>query len=197
MVRRATAVLSGAAPLWPDDPAREADGLGLLNALFEACGRLADVDDARAALSERWRRLAEPAWVEARLALCAGELEAADVLIGLAKAAVGRGAAEAFGRRLLTLLAEEEFAREACFSPDPPTVALKRLADLAAGVCALDLTPEIAAIATQRIRRLAAAIALPAVRALGDAPSREMVRLASTGGDQAWARPTLRLILSR
>jgi hypothetical protein len=194
LVRRVVTVLASTAPLWPGDPAREAEGLALLGALFNVCGRLADHDEVRAALDERWRRLAEPARIEARLALCAGELEAADVLVDLAKAAVGRGSAEAFGRRLLTLLAEEEFAREACFSPDPPAVALKRLADLAAGVFALELTPEIGAIAAQRIRRLAAAIALPAVRRLGEAPSHEMVRLASAGGDQAWARPKLRLI---
>jgi len=194
LVRRAVTVLASTAPLWPGDPAREAEGLALLGALLNACGRLADHDEARAALAERWRRLAEPARIEVRLALCGGELEAADVLVGLAKAAVGRGSAEAFGRRLLTLLAEAEFAREACFSPDPPAVALKRLADLAAGIWALELTPEIGAIAAQRVRRLAAAIALPAVRRLGEAPSHEMVRLASTGGDEAWARPKLRLI---
>jgi len=194
VARRAVTVLAGAAPLWPGDPAREAEGLALLGALFDVCGRLADHDEAHAALAERWRRLAEPARIEARLALCAGELEAADVLVGLAKAAIGRGSSEAFGRRLLTLLGEEAFAREACFSPDPPAVALKRLADLAAGVFALELTPEIGAIAAQRIRRLAAAIALPAVRRLGEAPSHEMVRLASAGGDEAWARPKLRLI---
>ena len=41
---------------------------------------------------------------------------------------------------------------------------------------------------------LVSAIALPDVRRLGEAPSHEMVRLASTGGDEAWARPKLRLI---
>jgi hypothetical protein len=194
LVRRVVTVLAGATPLWPEDPAREAEGLALLNALFNAGCRLADRDQARAALSERWRRLAEPARIEARLAQCAGELEAADVLVSLAKAAVGRGSAEAFGRRLLTLLADADFAREACFSPDPPAVALKRLADLAAGIWALELTPEFGAIAAQRVRRLAAAIALPAVRRLGETPSHEMVRLAPAGGDEAWARPNLRLI---
>jgi hypothetical protein len=197
LVRRVVMVLAGTAPLWPGDPAREAEGLALLGALLDVCGRLADRDEAHAALADRWRRLAEPARIEARLALCAGELEAADVLVSLARAAVGRGAAEAFGRRLLTLLAEEDFAREACFSPDPPAVALKRLADLAAGVFALELTPEIGAIAGQRVRRLAAAIALPAVRRLGEAASHEMVRLAPVRGDEAWARQNLRLISTR
>jgi len=197
MVRRVVTVLASTTPLWPGDPVREAEGLALLSALIDVCGRLADRDEARAALAERWRRLAEPARIEARLALCAGELEAADVLVGLAKAAVGRGSAEAFGRRLLTLLAEVEFAREACFSPDPPALALKRLADLAGRIWALELTPEIGAIAGQRVRRLAAAIALPAVRRLGEAPSHEMVRLAPRGEDEAWARPKLRLISTR
>jgi hypothetical protein len=194
MVRRVATVLAGATPLWPGDPAREAEGLALLDALFAACGQLADGEAAHAALAERWRRLAEPARIEARLALCAGELEAADVLVGLARTAVGRGSAEAFGRRLLTLLGERDFAREACFSPDPPDVALKRLADLAAGIWALELTPEIGAIAAQRVRRLATAIALPAVRDLGEGPSREMVRRAPARGEDAWARPTMRLI---
>jgi hypothetical protein len=197
MVRRAVTVLASTAPLWPGDPAREAEGLALLDALFATCGRLTDHDEARAALGERWRRLAEPARIEARLALCAGELEAADVLVSLAKAAVGRGSAEAFARRLLTLLVEADFAREACFSPDPPAVALKRLADLAARIWALEVAPEIGAIAAQRVRRLAAAIALPAVRRLGERPSHEMVRLAPTGGDEAWSRPKLRLISTR
>jgi len=193
MVRRVVTVLAGAAPLW-GDPAREAEGLALLDALFAACGRLADGEAAHAALAERWRRLAEPARIEARLALCAGELEAADVLVSLARTAVGRGSAEAFGRRLLTLLAERDFAREACFSPDPPAVALSRLADLAARIWALEMAAEIGAIAGQRLRRLAAAIALPAVRDLGERPSREMVRRAPARGEDAWARPRMRLI---
>ena len=42
LVRRVVTVLASTAPLWPGDPAREAEGLALLGALFNVCGRLAD-----------------------------------------------------------------------------------------------------------------------------------------------------------
>ncbi len=129
--RRVLTLLSGEDRLWPDDPVREVEGLKALGVMLSVSGRLLDQDDVRAALARRWRRIAGPAFLDARLSLCTGEVEEADLLVDLIDAAVGRAAGETLARRLTTVLAGRAFEQEVRFSPDPAPVCLKRLAGLA------------------------------------------------------------------
>jgi hypothetical protein len=158
IARRVLAVIASEAPLWPADPAREVEGLKVLAALLKVSGRLIDQDEANAVLAGRWRRLSGPGFVDARLALCKGAVEEADVVLDMIGAAVGRAPAEALGRRLLSLLADRPFEQEARFSPDPVGLSLRRLADLASRVRAAALRPEARAAAERRLRRLASII---------------------------------------
>jgi hypothetical protein len=165
MARRALGILAGPAPLWAEGPAREAEGLKLFKALLATAERLIDRDEAAAALTGRWRRLAEPGRLEARLDLCPGALEEADVLIDLIEAAVGRGAIDGFGRRLLVLLDDAAFERELRFCPDPPAVNLRRLASLATRIRTAAAFAALSAQAEPRLHRLAVAIAADAAPA--------------------------------
>ena len=156
--RRVLAILAGETRLWPDDPAREVEGLRALSTLLAVSSSLIDQDDAAAAFASRWRRLSGPGFLDARLSLCRGAIEEVDVVLELIDAAVGRAPIEALGRRLLALLADRAFEQEVRFSPDPLAVSLRRLAGLAARIRTSSLRPETRAEAGQRLRRLAAAI---------------------------------------
>lgn len=156
VARRVVAELAGEAPLWPNDPAREVEGLQALAALLTVSSRLVDQDEAAAALAGRWRRLSETGFVDARLAVCKGALEEADVLLDMIGVARGRFVVEAFGGRLLALISSRAFEAEARFAPDPLLVSLGRMARLVARVRAAPLSPRTGAEAVQRIRRLAA-----------------------------------------
>ena len=158
IARRVVAELAGAAPLWPDDPAREVEGLRALAALLTVSSRLVDQEEAAAALAGRWRRLSENGFVEARLGQCKGALEEVDVMLDMIAAARGRWTAEAFGGRMLALLAGRSFEAEARFTPDPISVSLGRMARLVARVREAPLLPRTRVEAEQRIRRLAARI---------------------------------------
>jgi hypothetical protein len=158
IVRRVLAILASETRLWPDDPAREIEGLQVLAALLKVSGRLVDQDEAAAVLAGRWRRLSGPAFVDARLALCKGALEEVDVVLDMIAVAVGRAPVEALGRRLLSLLADRGFEQEARFSPDPVGLILRRLAGLADRIRAGALRPETRAVAERRLRRLASII---------------------------------------
>lgn len=158
LARRVVAEVAGEAPLWPNDPAREVEGLQALAALLTVSSRLVDQDEAAAALAGRWRRLSETGFVDTRLAACKGALEEADVLLDMIGAARGRFVIEAFGGRLLALIASRPFEAEARFAPDPLQTSLGRLARLVARVREAPLSPGTAAEATQRLRRLAACL---------------------------------------
>ncbi|MDR3513918.1 MAG: hypothetical protein P4L73_19950 [Caulobacteraceae bacterium] len=153
--RRVLSILAGEARLWPDDPVREVEGVKALARLLTLPSRLVGQDEVAAALAARWRRLTGPGFVEARLGLCRGALEEADVLLDLVEAAVGRASVEALGRRLLALLADRGFEQEARFSPDPLAVGLGRLAGLAARIRGVALRTETRLEAERRLRRLA------------------------------------------
>jgi hypothetical protein len=122
--------------------------------MLSVSGRLLDQDDVRAALARRWRRISGPAFLDARLSLCTGEVEEADLLVDLIDAAVGRAAGETLARRLTTVLAGRAFEQEVRFSPDPAPVCLKRLASLADRIDTLSLRPETRAEAEGRLARL-------------------------------------------
>lgn len=62
IVRRVLTVLASQAPLWPDDAAREVEGLKALAALLTLRGRQVDQTAVAAALAGRWRRLSSPAF---------------------------------------------------------------------------------------------------------------------------------------
>lgn len=156
--RRVLATVAGDVRLWPADPDREVEGLKALAVLLAVSGRLVDQDEVAAALARRWRRLAGPAFVDARLSLCKGAVEEIDVMLDMIDAAVGRAPVEALGRRLLSLLAEGGFEQEVRFSPDPVAVSLRRLAALAGKVRAGALRPEARAEAEHRLRQLAKVI---------------------------------------
>lgn len=158
IARQVLAALNSEARLWPDDPAREIEGLQALATLLKVSGRLIDQDEVALALGRRWRRLSGPAFVEARLALCMGAAEEVDVVLGLIEAAIGRASVEALGRRLVSLLSARDFEQEARFSPDPLAVSLRRLAVLVGRVRAAALRPETSAEAERCLRRLAAVI---------------------------------------
>jgi hypothetical protein len=158
IARRVLEALASEARLWPDDPAREIEGLNALATLLKVSGRLVDQDAIAAALAGRWRRLSGPGFVDARLALCKGAVEEVDVVLDMVDVAVGRAPAEALGRRLLSLLGDRGFEQEARFSPDPVGLTLRRLAGLTGRIRAAALKPETRAVAERRLRRLASII---------------------------------------
>ena len=57
-MRRVLATLASGEWLWPEDPAREAEGVQALAELLAVSGRLVDQRDVAAALAGRLRRLA-------------------------------------------------------------------------------------------------------------------------------------------
>jgi len=159
MVRRVVAALADEALLWPDDPDREIDGLRALAALLARAGRLANTEDLVEALATRWRRTIIPEIVEARLAVCAGPMDQAALLLDLIEEAVGRAPVAILGQRLATLLAAPEFTRELGAGWDPGERP-RRLAQIAAR--AGRLPPEVLKVVRRGLRRLAAAAAAAA-----------------------------------
>ena len=153
MVRRVVAAIRNEAPLWPGAPEREIDGLRALAALLARAGRFADAEDVAEALSSRWRRVATPELVEARLALCAGAMNQATTLLELIDDCIGRMPATLLGNRLDALLTAPGFAREldGCWSHDE---RVRRLAGIAARTD--KLPPELVRAIKRRLRGLAA-----------------------------------------
>jgi hypothetical protein len=158
LARRVLAALNAQAMLWPDDPARELDGLKAFKALLTVARPLLGSEEVTAALEARWRRLAAPAFLQARLSQCLSVWEELDALLDMIDAIEGRSALDALARGLWDLLQDPHFEDGVRRGPDAVTISLQRLNDAAARVLAGPLPPEARSRALRRLRQLAATL---------------------------------------
>ena len=153
MVRRVIETLGADAPLWPNDQAREIEGLRALAALLTRAGRLADPDEVAEALAGQWRRVARPEFVRARLAQCDDLTDRADTLLDLIDEAVGRAPTLVLGQQLSMLLADRALHRELHLHGIDAGAIVAALADRTR---ASRLAPELKAEIVRGLERLAA-----------------------------------------
>jgi hypothetical protein len=158
IARRVLAALTSEATLWPNNPAHELDGLKALGALLKVSRPLLGSEEVTAALERRWRRLAAPAFIEARLSQCLSTWEEIDALLDMIDAVDDRPARDTLGRALLAWLEQPGLQAELRAGPDPVAVSLQRLNAAAARVMAGSLQPEVQSQALRRLRQLAAAL---------------------------------------
>jgi hypothetical protein len=158
IARRVLATLNSEAVLWPDEPDRELDGLKALSALLKASRPLLGSEEVTAALERRWRRLATPAFVTARLSQCLSAWEELDALLDMIDAVDDRAPRDVLGQALLAWLDQCGLEAEVRGGPDPAPVRLQRLNAAAARVMASPLQPQNQSQALRRLRQWAAAL---------------------------------------